>query len=211
MRVRMQQGVILLCGGQSLRMGRPKALLPFGPERLLQRMIRLLSQVATVQIVVAAEGQPLPDLPSEVLVTRDRHPGRGPLEGLRAGLLAGAGLADAFFLSGCDAPLLVPEFARTLFDLLEPNWDVVVPRDAEYLHPLSAVYHRRVLPRVEQLLAEDRLRPRDLLQQVRSREVPVEQLRAVDANLDSLQNVNRPADYAAALRRAGFWHDGLGS
>jgi molybdopterin-guanine dinucleotide biosynthesis protein A len=73
------------------------------------------------------------------------------------------------------------------------------------------VYHRRVMPHVEQLLAEDRLRPLELLQQVRSREVPVEQLRTFDPSLDSLQNVNRPADYEFALRRAGFRHDDLGS
>ncbi len=204
----MKRGVILLCGGQSRRMGRPKALLPFGPELLLERMIRLLSHVARVQIVVAAQDQPLPDLPPEVIVARDRFPGRGPLEGLRTGLLAGFDLADAFFLSACDAPLLVPDFARTLFDLLEPDWDAVVPRDTEYFHPLCAVYHRRVLPDVEQLLSEDRLRPLDLLRQVRSREVCVEQLRAVDPTLDSLQNVNRPAEYEAALRQAGFQREG---
>jgi molybdopterin-guanine dinucleotide biosynthesis protein A len=185
-------------------MGRAKALLPFGPEVLLQRMIRLLSPVAPVQIVVAAAHQSLPELPPEVILTRDRRPGRGPLEGLRAGLLAGSEWADAFFVSGCDTPLLVPDFVRALFELLGPDDDVVVPRDAEYYHPLSAVYHRRLLADVEQLLAEDRLRPLDLLKRVRTREIAADDLRAFDTSLDSLQNVNHPAEYEAALQRAGF-------
>jgi len=33
---RMTLGAVVLCGGQSRRMGRPKAWLPFGPELLLQ-------------------------------------------------------------------------------------------------------------------------------------------------------------------------------
>ena len=31
---------IVLCGGRSSRMGTPKALLPFGPELMLQRVVR---------------------------------------------------------------------------------------------------------------------------------------------------------------------------
>ena len=37
----MDLGAIVLCGGRSRRMGGPKAWLPFGPERLLQRVVRL--------------------------------------------------------------------------------------------------------------------------------------------------------------------------
>ena len=200
----MDCGAIILCGGQSTRMGRPKAWLPFGPELLLHRLLRRLGEVVPRRIVVAAVGQLLPPLPADVVVVRDRQPGRGPLEGLRAGLQEGATWAEAFYVSSCDAPLLRPDFVRALLDLLEPGYDAVVPRDADHYHPLSAVYHRRVLPHVEQLLAQDQLRPFLLLQRVRTREVPVEQLRAIDPSLESLRNVNRPEDYRAALRHAGY-------
>jgi molybdopterin-guanine dinucleotide biosynthesis protein A len=200
----MKRGAIILCGGRSTRMGRPKAVLPFGPELLLNRVLRVLGEVVPLRIVVAAADQVLPGLPSDVVVVRDLQPGRGPLEGLRAGLREGKTQAEAFFVSGCDSPLLLPDFARALLDLLDPGVDAVVPRDADHWHPLSAVYHRRVLPQVEQLLAEDQLRPLFLLRRVCTREVPVEQLRLIDPSLDSLQNVNRPEDYRAALQRAGY-------
>ncbi len=185
-------------------MGRPKAFLPFGPETLLARVLRMLSQVVSLRIVVAAADQVLPGIPADVVIARDQHPGRGPLEGLRVGLEAGAARADLFYVSSCDTPLLTPDFARALLDLWEPSYDAVVPRDASHYHPLSAVYHRRVLPQVTQLLERDQLRPYFLLQRVRTREVPVAMLRATDPALDSLQNVNRPEDYQAALRRAGY-------
>lgn len=185
-------------------MGRSKATLPFGPETLLARIVRLLSQVVSLRIVVAAVDQELSDLPADVLIARDRHPGRGPLEGLRAGLEAGQAAAELFYVSSCDTPLLVPDFARAVLDLWEPSYDAVVPRDTRHHHPLAAVYHRRVLPEVARLLDQDLLRPYFLLQRVRTREVPVELLRAADPTLASLENLNRPEDYRAALQRAGY-------
>ena len=38
----MSRGAIILCGGRSSRMGLPKLALPFGPELMLQRIVRLL-------------------------------------------------------------------------------------------------------------------------------------------------------------------------
>ena len=40
----MNCGGIILCGGKSSRMGRPKATLPCGPELMLQRVARLLAE-----------------------------------------------------------------------------------------------------------------------------------------------------------------------
>src|SRR5438477_6955029 len=81
-------GGIVLCGGQSKRMGQPKAWLPFGPERMLPRVVRLLSEVVAPVVVVAAPDQEVPPLPPDVAVVRDAQPQRGPLQGLCAGLEA---------------------------------------------------------------------------------------------------------------------------
>src|SRR5258705_212022 len=81
----MNAGGIVLCGGKSTRMGASKALLPFGPETMLQRVVRLLETVVSPIVVVAAADQQLPDLPPDVIVSRDEREARGPLEGLRAG------------------------------------------------------------------------------------------------------------------------------
>src|SRR5262245_64236372 len=103
----MTAGGIVLCGGRSTRMGSSKALLPFGPELMLQRVVRLLSQVVSPIVVVAAPGQEIPPLPADVILTRDEREGRGPLEGLLAGLTAIAPHADAAYATSCDVPLLV--------------------------------------------------------------------------------------------------------
>lgn len=199
----MQTGGIILCGGQSSRMGLPKATLPFGPELMLQRVHRLLREEVGPIVIVSAVEQTLPPLPPETLFARDEHPARGPLEGLRAGLKVMATHCELVYVTSCDVPLLQPAFVRQLLSLAA-GYDTVVPREDEFFHPLSAVYRTSVLSVVEELLAADVRRPAQLLQRVTTRSVPLEQLRASDPELQTLRNLNCPADYAAALASAGF-------
>ena len=74
----MTAGGIVLCGGRSTRMGVPKATLPFGPETMLQRVVRLLGTVVSPIVVVAAREQSLPELPatSRSLATSASSAGR---------------------------------------------------------------------------------------------------------------------------------------
>lgn len=205
----MNKGAIVLCGGKSSRMGRDKATLPFGPELMLQRVVRLISQVVDPMsiVVVAAIDQQLPELPKGVIVTRDERPGRGPLEGIAAGLRATPGSVDAVYATSCDVPLLVPAFVSQMFDRLDEN-EIAVPFDGQYHHPLASVYRPRILSVIEALLESDRLRPRFLFDQVPTAEVSVEDLRTVDSTLSTLMNLNHPEDYQSALRLAGYGGNG---
>src|SRR5262245_45208566 len=110
----MRKGAIILCGGKSSRMGRDKATLPFGDELMLQRVVRLLSSVVDAQniVIVAAPDQSLPQLPSDVQITRDPVEYAGPLQGLATGLPIVSDRCDAVFATGCDTPLLVPAFVQ---------------------------------------------------------------------------------------------------
>ena len=194
---------IVLCGGKSTRMGVPKATLPFGPEMMLQRVVRLLGTVVDPIVVVGARGQELPALPAAVPITRDERDARGPLEGLRAGLKALPAAVDAAYVTSCDVPLLVPAFVQRLIELLGEH-DIAVMEIGGFAHPLSAVYRRATLPHIEELLAHDRLRPAYLFEAVRTRRVTPEEMRDVDPDLRTLRNLNTREDYLAALAEAGL-------
>jgi len=191
-------GGIVLCGGKSTRMGSPKALLPFGGETMLQRVVRLLGTVVSPIVVVAAPDQPLPALPDGVIVTRDEREGRGPLEALRAGLKALPANVDAAYVTSCDVPLLVPAFALRMIELMSDAEIAVMEIDG-FPHPLSAAYRRSTLPHVEALLAEDRLRPVFLFDAVKTRRVRPDEMTAVDPQLLTLRNLNTREDYEHAL------------
>lgn len=193
---------IVLCGGRSTRMGMSKAHLPFGAETMLQRVVRLLGGVASPIVAVAAPEQDLPELPASIAITRDEREGRGPLEGLRAGLKALPDDVESAYVTSCDVPLLVPGFVKRMFELLGQN-DVAVVEIDGFPHPLSAVYRRRTLPRIEALLAQDRLRPAFLFDAVATRRVKPEELMNVDPDLSTLRNLNTREDYLAALRSLG--------
>jgi len=191
-------GGIVLCGGKSTRMGSPKALLPFGGETMLQRVVRLLGTVVSPIVVVAAPDQPLPALPDGVIVTRDEREGRGPLEALRASLKALPANVDAAYVTSCDVPLLVPAFALRMIELMSDAEIAVMEIDG-FPHPLSAAYRRSTLPHVEALLAEDRLRPVFLFDAVKTRRVRPDEMTAVDPQLLTLRNLNTREDYEQAL------------
>jgi molybdenum cofactor guanylyltransferase len=185
-------------------MGRPKAWLPFAGELLLPRILRIIGEVVGPRIAVAAPDQALPPLPAGVDVVRDSREGRGPLQGLADGLEAMRGRVDAVYLSSCDVPLLLPDFIRRLIELTGDH-SACVPRVDGYYHSLAAVYRFDVLPVVRGLLDADRLRHSFLFKTVPTRVVEANELMDVDSKLQSLRNVNTPADYEASLRQA----DGL--
>lgn len=200
-------GSIVLCGGESRRMGQSKAWLPFGPELLLQRAVRVVSEVAQSVVVVAAPDQRCPPLTPEVRVVHDALPGRGPLEGFAAGLGALPSAAQIVFITSTDAPFLMPTLIRFLCEqlLCEPTRCAAVPFVEGFPQPLTAAYRKEeVLEAVEAQMVRNQRRLMDLLDQIPILSVPETQIRALDPDLASFRNLNTQADYLQALRDAGL-------
>jgi molybdopterin-guanine dinucleotide biosynthesis protein A len=195
---------IILCGGASRRMGRPKAWLPFGPETLLARAARVVGTIAEPVLVVAAPDQELPPLPAAVAVVRDPIAHHGPLQGLATGLDALPDSTDLVYVTGTDVPFFEPRWPLRLAELIGDD-DLAIPLVDGFHHPLAALYRRAtVLPAVRSLLAAGRLRPVFLMEAVATRVVTAEELRPVDPALGTLRNLNTTADYLAALAAIGF-------
>src|SRR5438445_5127928 len=93
---------VVLAGGKSSRMGRPKSLLLFAGEPLIVHIVRALQQMFAETVVVAAPEQDLPDLPARL--ARDEIPHQGPVGGLYYGLRAASG--SVCFVTSCAAPFL---------------------------------------------------------------------------------------------------------
>jgi molybdenum cofactor guanylyltransferase len=199
---------IVLAGGRSSRMGTPKAALEWHGSTLLRRVTGIVARGAGGPVVVVrAPGQPLPALPPTIEVVEDAREGRGPLQGLAAGLAALDGRAQVAYVSSTDAPLLHPSFVQRVLGAIGDDVDVVLPRAGGFLHPLAAAYRTTLRPLVERLLAEDRLRPAFLFDECRVLRLDEQELladaalAAADPALDSVLNLNTPADYEAARAR----------
>ncbi|MBS0210740.1 MAG: molybdenum cofactor guanylyltransferase [Planctomycetes bacterium] len=189
---------LILCGGASSRMRQDKATLPFGGETLIERMVRIVGSATSRVVVVAAPGQALPALPPAVQVVHDRTPGRGPLEGLAAGLRALGDDQAVAFATSCDAPLLRAEWIERVSSLLGAH-DCAVPFIGGFYQPLAAAYRARVLPQIEQALTAEQRSIWRLLNQLDTRQIAAEELRDVDPGLDSLRNCNTWEEYREML------------
>jgi len=201
-------GGIVLAGGRSSRMGTPKAALEWHGSTLLRRICGLVERsVDGPVVVVRAAGQALPELPASIEVVEDAREGRGPLQGLAAGLAALSGRATAVYVSSTDVPLLHPAFVRRVVGALTGDVDVVLPLAGGFPHPLSAAYRTSLLALVERLVAADRLRPAFLFEECRVTRLDEAALLAdpvlagFDPALDSVLNLNEPGDYEAARAR----------
>jgi molybdenum cofactor guanylyltransferase len=186
-------------------MGSPKAELEWHGSTLLRRVTGLVARAVDGPVVaVRAPDQELPYLDGRVEVVADALEGRGPLQGLAAGLAAIDDRAEVVYVSSTDVPLLHPAFVRRVVDAFTDDVDVVLPEIGGYRQPLAAGYRVGLLGTVEGLIASDRLRPAFLFE--RSRVLALsdaDMLRdrfvaRLDPDLESVRNLNEPADYQRA-------------
>ena len=191
-------------------MGTPKAALEWHGSTLLRRTVGIVARATSGPVVVVrATGQDLPGLPEGTLVADDLREGRGPVQGIAAGLAALTGLAEFAFVSSTDMPFLHPAFIRRVLGAVEADTgtDVALPVARGYRQPLAAAYRVCLAGTAERLVAEDRLRPAFLFEECQVETLddaalkrdPV--LAALDPDLDSVLNVNTPEEYAAARAR----------
>jgi molybdopterin-guanine dinucleotide biosynthesis protein A len=179
-------------------MGRDKAFLPFGAETLLARVVRLVREAADEVVLVAREGQRLPDGMDAV---RDPAEGFGPLAGIAAGLAAIT--SERALVAAVDMPLLRPALALRLLELSQ-GFEACLPVVDGFPVPTCAVYAKSVAASAAELVAARQLRTSGLLERVKTRLVGVNELRDLDPELESFLDCDTPADYQAALRRAGL-------
>ena len=192
MRLTHVEGAVLV-GGASSRMGRDKATLLYEGAPLALRAARALAScVARVRLV----GRPgeLPALGFECIA--DRHDSRAPLVGVHAALAACE--ASAVLVAACDLPDLDPRVLLALLALapVDAGADVIAPLGPRGPEPLLAIYRPRILPEIERRIARGDFALHALLADVDTLFVPEEDLRALDPELRSLRNLNRPEDIA---------------
>jgi molybdenum cofactor guanylyltransferase len=191
-------------------MGTPKAALEWHGSTLLYRTVAIVARAAGGPVVVVrASGQDLPGLPKTARVVDDPREGKGPVQGIAAGLAALVGQADAAFVTSTDLPFLHPAFiARVLRVLREPDGpDVALPVARGYQQPLAAAYRTSLAGPAERLVKGDRLKPAFLFQECTVTRLDDAALLTdpalakLDPDLDSVLNVNTPEDYQAARQR----------
>lgn len=208
---------IVLAGGHSSRLGVAapaggKAWLELDGRTFLERVVAAVGPEVDDLVIVAAAGQPLPEVRAGRVV-RDGTPAAGPLAAVADGLRALAAAAEppaAVVVASCDLPLLRPGVVALLVARCLGSAAVwTVPLVAGHPQVLLSVARPALLPRIEAWIAAGRRDLRGLLARLAEEDpatidlVPEEVCRAVDPRLESFRDIDTPADVARLRGREG--------
>lgn len=199
----MNATAIILAGGKSSRMGTNKALLPVGGKPNIKLIKEQLAPFFSDMMVVTNDFEAYEFL--QVPMIKDEYNGKGPLAGIQTGLKNSR--TETNFFVACDMPFVSGELAKHLVELCD-DYEGVVPVINGTLHPLFSVFKKSVLSKVEQCLREDRLKIRDLLEELDILYVNEGDLeRVMVGNIEKIfYNMNYPLDY----QKAKIWFGGEG-
>ncbi len=166
---------LVLVGGESRRMGRDKALLPWGPreEPLALWISGQLAPLCREVLLVGGDSHRFA-LGPQMRHVPDQQPGYGPLSGFCAGLTAAR--TPWVFLCSCDMPTCHPGLAAYLLAQAQ-GWEGAVPVLDGWEQPLFAAYQRQVVGAATALLqGPGPYRLRRLLSQLRLKRVERQEL-----------------------------------
>ena len=131
--------VVIQAGGESRRMGRDKALVPFLEQTLIERVYQRVQELATEVVVTTNNPEMLQGL--DVRLVSDRFPGRGALGGLFTALDTAENPNVAVI--ACDMPFVSAGLLSHQLQLLaSEKCDAVIPKTSSGSEPFHAVYWR---------------------------------------------------------------------
>jgi molybdenum cofactor guanylyltransferase len=189
---------IVLAGGQCRRMGGiNKALEKVAGLTIVERIAHTLTSLFSQVILISntPETYRFVGLP----IFKDILPGNGSLGGLYTGLRHCSG--EQAFLVACDMPFLNEDVIKLMKDRAAGH-DVIVPRIHGMMEPLHAIYSKKCLPHIEDLLNKDDLSIVNVYSRVDVLEIDEPDLIPLDPELRFIMNVNTPEDLKEARRLA---------
>lgn len=202
----METSAIVLAGGQSLRLGYNKVLEIVGDRSLLEQVISCVASLSSEIIVVATEGQVIPqfkDYPAMQVVT-DIYPGKGPLGGIYTGLKTSTSTCN--LVVAADMPFLNCALLGYMLGLAD-GVDLVAPRVEGQIEPLHAVYMQGCLGVIEKMMKEGVLGVHKLFSRVNVRYVEADEIARFDPEQRSFFNINTEGDLQMARKIASRSRD----
>lgn len=179
----MEATLLVLAGGQSRRMGRPKAWIEVGNTVLLRYVVERLAPAFSEVMVSFGEPEQMEQLvPFRVVFDRKRA--AGPLAGLEAGLLSAH--YGVLFAVGCDMPY-VERTTAELAVAAARACDAAIPRHDGLFEPVCGAYRKSALPAISQALDAGNYVAHDVAEYL-----DVTWLEGLDAA--QFESLNTPAD-----------------
>jgi molybdopterin-guanine dinucleotide biosynthesis protein A len=189
--VKMEATAVIMAGGDSIRMGRDKSILPIEGQPMVKHIYDQLRPYFNQILISSNDISKYSFLGVEVVP--DRVTGRGPLGGIASALAASAN--ELNFVIASDIPQVDTALMRMLIRQSR-DFDAVVPRIGRSRYePLFAVYKKSVLTAIEAALLSGNYRIIDALHSCRVKYIDLSK-----TAVQQLRNLNTMKDYLEFVR-----------
>lgn len=185
----MQLSAVILAGGESKRMGRPKAWLEHEGRSLLRLGVDKIRALGVEEVFISGRaGEDYAALKCPVLF--DLEPGFGPLGGIERGLHQCS--SPLLLVLAVDLPQMSVPFLQNLLRRCD-RLTGVVPKLHQQLEPLAAIYPKRCHALAATAVARSRWAVRDFAEAARH-ERAVHTFSVATADEKCFANWNYPTD-----------------
>lgn len=190
---------VILAGGSNRRLpGRKKTFRKVGDTIILETIYNIFSKLFDEIILVVNEPREFSTWNMNIVT--DIIPKRSALAGLHAGLYYSSN--PYAFVTACDTPFIKPEVIEYMISQIESRYEIIIPRTDDGLEPLSAVYSKACIPRIEKNLEDNIFMIKRFFKPKRVKEIPPQKLKELDPEMSFIFNINTQADFETAQTMA---------
>lgn len=181
---------VVLAGGKSSRMGEDKSVMLFREQQLIEFSLSALRPYCKDLFISSSKSI---HQNSNYKTFADEHQNIGPIAGIYVSLKNTS--TDYIIILPCDSPMVKKEFIEFLISMVDDKIDALVPKYDEHLEPLFSIYHRRILPIVEEQIKKQDFKLINLIQRINAKTIEVQ-------DRTCFVNINTPADFNKYLPNA---------
>ena len=183
----MKLSVGILAGGKSSRMGQNKALLTIHEKRFIDKLAEEFGGFSEV-LISAAEKSVYESM--ELPIVYDEHQDIGPIEGIYQ--ILNAASEDYVFICAADMPFVTKKLVAYMAEFISSDYDCYCLMDEDHIHPLCAIYSKKVLGAVKSCIERGNYRLMGILNSVRTKYIKLEYT-CFDKKV--VKNINTKAEY----------------
>ena len=194
---------IILCGGKSSRMGRDKGSMIIRKKPMIKHILTTLNHQITEAIIVLNDSERIAryskfihpeDYTYEITFAEDKIKNKGPMPGIMTGLEQIKG-SYALILP-CDSPYVSANYINTIFKEIDKDYQAIVPyhddeNKLKTSEPLHSVYNKNIIPEIEELISNDVLHIKGLIEKIDTKFVLIDNKKI---EKKEFRNLNRPED-----------------
>ncbi|WP_407378664.1 molybdenum cofactor guanylyltransferase [Methanobrevibacter sp.] len=198
----MKSGIIL-CGGQSRRMGRDKGSLIIKDKPMIKYILSTLNNEIDEAIIVLNDSDRIDrykkfidpdDYSYDVKFVEDKIKNKGPISGILTGL---ENISSQYaIVFPCDSPNMTKNTIQALFNEISNEYQAIVPyhdpdNKLKTSEPLHSIYNRNIIPLIEELILKDCLHIKGIIEKIETNFVLIDNKKILKKEFE---NLNRPED-----------------